>query len=90
MTTDFCGGYHDPLLLFLQKSIEKGVISLPGAIQLVTSSPARVIPGVAPDKGVIEPGKVADICIVDRDDISKVRHIIIAGRVVVEDGKIVV
>lgn len=90
MTTDFCGGYHDPLLLFLQKAIEKGVISLPGAIQLVTSAPARVIPGVAPDKGVIEPGKVADICIVDRDDISKVRHIIIAGRVVVEDGKIVV
>jgi len=77
-------------LLFLQKAIENRVISLSRAIQLVTSAPARVIPGVAPNKGIVEPGKVADICIVDRDDISKVRHVIIAGRVVVEDGKIVV
>jgi hypothetical protein len=90
ITTDFSGGYHDPILFVLQKAIEKRIITLPRAIQLATSAPARIIPGVAPNKGGIEPGKVADVCIVDRDDISKVRHVIIAGRVVVEDGRIVV
>jgi len=35
-------------------------------------------------------GKVADVIIVDQNDISKVRYVIIAGRVVVEDGRIVV
>jgi len=55
---------------------------------LATSAPARIVPLVAPNKGLIEPGRVADICIVDRDDISKVRYVIIAGRVVVEDGRI--
>jgi imidazolonepropionase-like amidohydrolase len=90
VTTDFSGGYHDPILLVLQKAIEKGVITLPKAVQLATSNPAKLIPGVAPNKGLIEPGKVADLCIVDKDDISKVRYVIIAGRVVVADGRIVV
>lgn len=90
ISTDFCGGYHDPILLVLQEAIGKGIITLPRAVQLATSAPAKIIPGVAPNKGLVEPGKVADLCIVDRDDISKVRHVIIAGRVVVEDGRIVV
>lgn len=90
ITTDFSGGYHDPILLLLQKAIEKKILTLPRAIQLVTSAPARIIPRIAPYKGLIEPGQVADLCIVDRDDISKVRHVIIAGRLVVEDGKIAI
>jgi imidazolonepropionase-like amidohydrolase len=90
ITTDFSGGYHDPILFVLQKAIEEGVVSLPRAVQLATSAPASIIPAVAPNRGLIQPGKVADVCIVDRDDISKVRHIIIAGRVAVEDGRIVV
>jgi hypothetical protein len=90
ITTDFCGGYHDPILLFLQKAIENGVISLPRAIQLATSAPARIIPGVAPNKGLIAPGKVADLCVVDKNDISKVKYVIIGGRVVVEEGRMVV
>jgi len=90
ITTDYSGGYHEPILLVLQKAIEERIITLPHAIQLATSAPARIVPRLAPNKGLIEPGRVADLCVVDRNDISKVRHVIIAGRVVVEDGKIVV
>lgn len=90
MTTDFCGGYHDPILLFLQQAINEGAITLPKAVQLATSGPARCIPLVAPNRGAIEPGRVADLCIVDRDDISKVRYVIIGGKVVVEEGTIAV
>ena len=90
ITTDFIGGYHDPVLFVLQKAIEEGILTLPRAIQLATSAPARIIPRVAPNRGLIEPGRVADLCIVERDDISKVKHVIIGGRVVVEDGRIAV
>jgi len=90
ITTDFIGGYHDPVLLVLQKAIEEGILTLPRAIQLATSAPARIIPRVAPNRGLIEPGRVADLCIVERDDISKVKYVIIGGRVVVEDGRIAV
>jgi imidazolonepropionase-like amidohydrolase len=89
ITTDFSGGYHDPILLVLQKAIEEGVITLPRAIQLATSAPAEIIPRVAPNRGLIESGKVADLCVVDRDDISRVKHVIISGRMVVEDGKLI-
>ena len=90
ITTDYSGGYHEPILLVLQKAIEQGILTLPAAIQLATSNPAKIVPKLAPNKGIIEPGRVADLCIVDKDDISKVKHIVIFGRIVVEDGRIVV
>jgi len=64
ITTDFSGGYHDPILLVLQKAIDERLITLPQAIHLATGSPAKVIPRVAPNRGLIEPGRVADLCIV--------------------------
>ena len=87
VSTDYSGGYHDPILLLIKKAVEHGVISLPQAVRLATSSPAGIIPGLAPRKGLIEPGKVADMVVVDRDDITRVRHVIIGGRIVVEDGR---
>ena len=90
LSTDYSGGYHDPVLLLIKKAVEAKVISLPQGVRLATSSPAGIVPGLAPDKGLIEPGKVADIIVVDKDDISHVRHVIIGGRIVVEDGRIVV
>jgi len=90
ITTDFIGGYHDFILLVLQKAIEEGILTLPRAIQLATSAPARIIPRVAPNRGLIEPGRVADLCVVERDNVSKVNYVIIGGRVVVENGRIAV
>ena len=71
-------------------AIEEGILTVPQAILLATSAPAKVVPGVAPNRGLIQAGKVADLCVVDRDDISKVRYVIIGGRIVVDDGRIVV
>ena len=89
ISTDFSGGYHDPILFVLQKAIEEKLISIPKAIHLATGAPAKAIPGVAPNRGLIEPGRVADLCVVERDDISKVRYVLISGRVVVEEGRLV-
>ena len=86
LSTDYSEGYHDAILLFIQKAVEAGVISLPQGVRLATSSPAGIIPGLAPRKGLIEPGHVADMIVIDPDDITRVRHVIIGGRIVVEDG----
>ena len=90
VSTDYSGGYHEPILLVLQRAIEQRILTLPAAVKLATSSPAKIVPKVAINKGLIETGKIADLCIVDKDDISKVRYVIIFGRIVVEDGRIVV
>ncbi len=88
ITTDYAGGYHDPILLVLQKAVEQGLIALPRAIHLATGAPARAVPRVAPNRGLIEPSKVADLCIVEREDISKVRYVLTSGKVVVEEGRL--
>ena len=89
LSTDYSGGYHDPVLLLIKKAVEEEIITLPQAIRLATSSPAAIVPGVAANKGLIEPGKVADLIVVDKNDITNVRHILIGGRLVVKDGAIV-
>ena len=89
ITTDFAGGYHDPILLVLQKAIAEKLMTLPQAVHLATGAPARILPAVAPNRGLIEPGRVADLCIVERDDISRVRYVFLSGRMVVEEGRLV-
>ena len=89
LSTDYSGGYHDAVLLLIKKAIENELITLPQAVRLATSSPASIIPGLAANKGLIEPGQVADIIVVDKDDITNVTHVIIGGRIVVQNGRIV-
>ena len=89
ITTDYSGGYHDPILLLMQKVIEEGFLTLPGAIKLATSNPVTLVPKLAPNKGLIECGRVADLCIVDKNDLSRVKDVLIFGRVIVEEGRII-
>ena len=86
--TDYSGGYHDPLLKYCDQVVKRGVATLPALIRLITSSPATFIPGLAPNCGLVEAGRVADLTIVDRDDITNVRTVIIGGQVVVDGGRI--
>lgn len=87
--TDYIFGYWDPILLVLEKAVEEGVIDLPRAIALATSNVAKAIPKIAPNRGLIAPGKIADLLVVNKDKISEVDTVIIGGRIVVEGGKLV-
>ena len=88
ISTDFVGGNWDSMLRILEKAVEKKKISLPKAIAMATSNVVKAIPRIAPNGGVIEEGKTADIVILDKRRLSKVRHVIINGIPVVIDGVI--
>lgn len=88
ISTDFIGGFHDPILLCIEKAMEKGVVSLPKAIAMATSNVAKGIPKLAHRRGLIVPNMVADLAIIDADHISKVDTVMIGGRVVVEEGRV--
>jgi adenine deaminase len=56
-------------------------------VALATGNVARVFPEIFGDRGLIAPGKRADIVITDLHNVSKVRHVFIAGKAHVLDGR---
>ena len=81
-------GRHDGLLEVVRDLTESGRMSLPQAVALVSSAPADLVPGLTPARGRIALGLPADLVIVDRADLTRVRHVLIGGRVVVNGGLI--
>ena len=82
ISTDDIGGLWDSIRLVLEKAVEKGVIDLAGAVALATANVAKAIPKLAPNRGLLAPGKVADIVVTKEATLSDVTAIIIGGRIV--------
>jgi imidazolonepropionase-like amidohydrolase len=80
ISTDYAGGFWDPMLLVVDKAYEAGAIALEEGIRLMTSAPADAIPKLAPDRGRIEPGAVADIVVTEPGRLSEVRAVLVSGQ----------
>jgi alpha-D-ribose 1-methylphosphonate 5-triphosphate diphosphatase PhnM len=82
ISTDYAGGFWDPILLIVEKAAEAGAITLEEGVRLATSAPADAVPGLAPDRGRIVSGAVADLVITAPGRLSAVREILVSGSVV--------
>ena len=80
ISTDYCGGYWDSLLRVGVEAWRAGITTLPDAVRMLTSSPAAMVPGLAPQRGILAPGMVADVVITEPDDPAAVRHVLVSGR----------
>lgn len=80
VSTDYGGGNHCSILSMLGTAVRDGVVSLPGAIRLATSNPARAVPVLGQNKGLLAEGYDADIILVGKDDISDVGYVMIEGK----------
>jgi alpha-D-ribose 1-methylphosphonate 5-triphosphate diphosphatase PhnM len=89
VSTDWSCGYWDSILRMLEFAVSQNVIDLPQAITLATSNVLQAIPNVAPDRGEIAEGKIADVVIVSKKRISDVQTVIIGGEVCVDEGALV-
>lgn len=89
VSTDHSCGYWDSILRLLEYAVLQNVIGLPQAITLATRNVLKAIPSIAPNRGQIAEGKIADLVIVSRSSISDVKTVIIGGNVVVHEGMIV-
>ncbi|WMT92560.1 amidohydrolase family protein [Pelagibacterium sp. H642] len=85
LSTDFAGGHWDGILEAVHRMIVKGHLSAPQAIALATGNVARLFPAFH-DRGLLSVGKRADITIADRHNLSRVRHVIIGGKRIIQDG----
>jgi len=86
LSTDYCGGFWDPMLLVLEKCVKTGVVTLPQAIALVTGNVHKALPALSPNRGFVEVGKTADLAIVDHRRISQIQSVMVQGQVVLNKG----
>ncbi|MCM4083166.1 amidohydrolase family protein [Paractinoplanes hotanensis] len=87
ISTDYAGGHHDPILLAIDRSTKAGVVRLPAAIAMATANVADAIPGVAPRRGRVVPGAIADLVLTDPAQLHRVGTVMIGGDIVVRDGR---
>jgi len=80
ISTDYAGGFWDPMLFVVEKAQEAGALTLEEGVRLMTSAPADAIPRLAPDRGRVEPGAVADVVITEPGRLSDVRAVLVSGR----------
>jgi imidazolonepropionase-like amidohydrolase len=90
MATDYgLEGRHDSLMAGVADAVTTAGITLEKAVAMATSSVADAIPGVAPGRGRLTRGAVADVAVVSADDLRDVRHVFVGGRQVVREGSLV-
>jgi alpha-D-ribose 1-methylphosphonate 5-triphosphate diphosphatase PhnM len=82
VSTDYAGGFWDPMLLMLERAHEAGAVSLEAAVRMVTGRVAEALPRLAPRRGVVAPGFVADLVVTEPGRLSAVREVLVSGRVV--------
>jgi alpha-D-ribose 1-methylphosphonate 5-triphosphate diphosphatase PhnM len=87
ISTDYAGGHHDPILLAIDRSIKAGVVSLPAAVAMATANVADAIPGVAPRRGRILPGTIADLVLTDPAELHQVGIVMVGGEIVARAGR---
>ncbi|MGI6603502.1 MAG: amidohydrolase family protein [bacterium] len=87
ISTDYGGGFFDSLPLVLKAIVGLGILSLPQAVRLITSAPAKAIPGLAPQRGLLAPDYYADIAVLSRQDIARVLYVFVSGQAVTLPGK---
>lgn len=86
LSTDYAGGYFDGVLLGAENAVKIGAASLPAVIATATSRVAETFPMLAPERGLIARGKIADLVVTDPQHISHVQLVLVGGKVVVESG----
>jgi len=85
VSTDYAGGNWDNPYTGVAHAVADGVVALPKAVALVSRNVARAYPALAPDRGEIAPGKVADL-VVCRGRLDQVDLVFVDGRLVCEGG----
>nr|WP_246497376.1 amidohydrolase family protein [Sphaerisporangium rubeum] len=90
ISTDYAGGHHDPILLAIGRSVKAGVVRLPAAVAMATANVADAIPGLAPRRGRVVPGTVADLVLTDPAELHHVDMVMVSGEIVVRAGRRVV
>jgi hypothetical protein len=87
ISTDYVGGYWDSMLEVVERAVAAGAVSLEDGVRAVTGRVADALPQFAPDRGTLEPGRVADVIVTEPGHLTTVTEIMVSGIAVDRDGQ---
>jgi cytosine/adenosine deaminase-related metal-dependent hydrolase len=85
--TDYAAGLWDNVYVGLGHAVRAGVVTLPKAVALTTTNVTRAYPKLAPERGLIAPGMIADL-VVCGDGLDKAELVFVNGQLVCEHGQV--
>lgn len=86
LSTDYGGGRWDGILTMLQFLWKRKKLTLPSAVAMATGRVADRYPRAAAGRGYLRKGYIADLTLVDCQNISMVDKVFCAGTLVVDGG----
>lgn len=78
-STDYGGGRWDSILTLVAYAVEQKLLSLPKAVAMATSVPARLFPRIGADRGVLQPGRRADFVLTAPGRLDEVHSVYSGG-----------
>lgn len=88
VSTDFAGGEWEPILKGLAMAIKAKAVDVAPALALGTGNPARLFPEVADGRGLLAPGKVADVVLTEAANVGVIHTVIVGGEIMIQDGQL--
>jgi hypothetical protein len=79
ISTDYAGGYWDPILVTIERAVASGVLSVECGVRAATGGVAEALQLFAPNRGTLEEGKVADVVVTEPGSLSRVAHVLTSG-----------
>lgn len=79
ISTDYVGGYWDSMLQVVERASAAGAMPLEAGVRATTGRVAEALPRLAPDRGTLEPGMVADLVVTEPGQLSRVKHVLVSG-----------
>jgi alpha-D-ribose 1-methylphosphonate 5-triphosphate diphosphatase PhnM len=67
------------MLLVVERAAEAGALSLPAGVRMITGAVAEAVPRMAPQRGTLVEGQVADVVVTAPGALSDVRHVLVSG-----------
>lgn len=86
LSTDYGGGRWDGILTLLQFLWKRKRLTLPTGVAMATGRVADLYPRAAAGRGYLRKGYIADLSLVDCQNISMVDKVFCAGELVVDGG----
>ncbi len=69
-------------------AVADGVVGLAEVVAMCTINATRAIPKLAPDRGEIAPGKIADLVVSAVNNLGAIEKVYISGRLVCVNGQV--